>query len=208
MSATTQKSLFDSRKVLQLNKGWVAINTITLRDAMKLVCREYNDGTPAARIIDIETYQALDWSDWSKLRPKGSEFICSADMNFRIPEVIVLTSYDKIPKIPDKFSRRELLIRDNYECQYCGIGLTRETYTMDHIHPQCYGGKNTWENTVIACFKCNVKKGNKTLAEAGLKLRSIPAKPKRRFRNLDLSHKIDSWQAFLGEMYWNMPLQH
>jgi 5-methylcytosine-specific restriction endonuclease McrA len=45
---------------------------------------------------------------------------------------------------------------------------------MDHVLAASRGGKWEWENLVTACSSCNVKKGNKTLEEARMKLMKSP----------------------------------
>jgi 5-methylcytosine-specific restriction endonuclease McrA len=65
-------------------------------------------------------------------------------------------------------------MRDFYECQYCA---SKESLTIDHVVPKSKGGKDTWENLVTACQKCNSRKGNRTPDEADMKLRKIPKQP-------------------------------
>lgn len=67
------------------------------------------------------------------------------------------------------YSRANLLFRDNMQCQYCSKALTKATATVDHVVPRSKGGKDTWENTVIACLSCNQRKGDKTLQQAGMR---------------------------------------
>ena len=67
--------------------------------------------------------------------------------------------------------------RDNYRCQYCGAKCTIDELTYDHVVPRSAGGKTTWENIVSACYTCNRRKANRTPAQAGMALRSTPARP-------------------------------
>ncbi len=94
---------------------------------------------------------------------------------FHVPEYIRLTiaSGERLWKIPP-VNRRELLRRDHHCCQYCG---SRKKLTIDHVIPVSKGGKNTWDNLVIACESCNQKKANRTPSQAGMKLRSQPKTP-------------------------------
>lgn len=80
------------------------------------------------------------------------------------------------------YNKRAVFVRDEYKCQYCGKKLKpsgpQETKaTLDHVFPRSRGGKNTWENTVCACFECNGKKGDRTPSEAGMTLLKKPIKP-------------------------------
>ena len=77
--------------------------------------------------------------------------------------------------------------------------------TIDHIIPRSRGGKSNWINCVLACNKCNAKKGSNLLSEIGLSLMRKPFKPK--FNMLDVDVKIKSWEHFLGEAYWNVELK-
>lgn len=92
-----------------------------------------------------------------------------------LPTVIRLRTYVKIPFKEISLSRRNLLHRDNYTCQYCGI--RRHDLTIDHIVPRSRGGFDSWDNVVAACLKCNVKKGDRTPKEAGLQLKVVPRRP-------------------------------
>jgi Restriction endonuclease len=91
------------------------------------------------------------------------------------PTVIRLRHYVKIPYKEISLSRRNILHRDNYTCQYCGI--KRHDLTIDHIIPRSRGGVDAWDNVTAACLKCNVKKGDRTPKEAGMGLRAQPRRP-------------------------------
>lgn len=194
--------LCDSKKVLVLNKSWSPLRTVTLRTAIGMLHSEDNE--PKAKIIDPESYQTMTWSDWSKLKVKATdEVIRSANAVFRIPEVILLTTYDKVPMPKVHFSRRTMFKRDEHKCQYCS---SREDLTIDHIIPRAQGGKTTWENCVAACYKCNAKKADKTPKQAGMKLLKQPERPNWRLFKCDLKHRVKSWEMFIGDAYWNIEL--
>ena len=100
---------------------------------------------------------------------------------FRIPEplVIRLIYYVKIPRrMSLPVTRRTVLARDHYTCQYCGIIPPKQKLTLDHVHPRSRGGKTSWENVVTACEKCNGRKGNRTPVEANMKLFTEPKRPR------------------------------
>jgi 5-methylcytosine-specific restriction endonuclease McrA len=97
-----------------------------------------------------------------------------------LPSVIVLKSYcgPKSGSMP-ALTRRNLFIRDRFECQYCGGRFNPSSLTYDHVHPRKLGGKTTWLNTVTACGPCNNRKGSRLLKEIhDMKLRSTPRVPK------------------------------
>jgi 5-methylcytosine-specific restriction endonuclease McrA len=92
-----------------------------------------------------------------------------------LPTVIRLRSYVKIPYKEISLSRRNILHRDNYICQYCGV--KQHDLTIDHIIPRSRGGLDSWDNVVAACLKCNVKKGDRTPKESGMPLSCVPRRP-------------------------------
>ena len=92
-----------------------------------------------------------------------------------LPTVIRLRSYVKIPYKEISLSRRNILHRDNYTCQYCGD--KRHDLTIDHIIPRSRGGLDSWDNVAAACLRCNVKKGDRTPKEAGMPLNCNPRRP-------------------------------
>ncbi len=100
--------------------------------------------------------------------------IRSSSSQYPQPTIIRLADYRYFPKTID-LTRRNLLRRDGMRCQYCGKSNVQ--LTLDHILPRSRGGKEEWENLVVACITCNNKKGNRTPEEAGMKLLSKPKKP-------------------------------
>ncbi|WVZ04959.1 hypothetical protein V8G54_018305 [Vigna mungo] len=101
--------------------------------------------------------------------PSGSFYIPAV---LRVPHLLQVV---KRRIIKNNLSRKNILFRDNYTCQYCS---SRDNLTIDHVVPAALGGEWTWENLVTACAKCNSKKGKKTLEEAKMKLIKVPKAPK------------------------------
>jgi 5-methylcytosine-specific restriction endonuclease McrA len=190
------------RRVLVLNKLWTVVNVCTLDRAISLVYAE------KARIVDpFEQFAIYTWDDWSKLRLKdGEDILHSQRAAFRIPEVILLSDYDRMPNRRVKFSRREIYRRDNYKCQYCGHLVGAEG-SIDHIIPSSQGGPTTWTNCVLACTTCNRKKDNRTPKQAHMKLLSTPMKPKFSYKT-DRKFIPKSWEHFISEAYWEVELQN
>ncbi|MFQ5641662.1 MAG: HNH endonuclease [bacterium] len=98
----------------------------------------------------------------------------SPSIEFPVPAVIRLVSYVHIPYRKKAYSKKHLLLRDNYTCQYCGKTENPNELTLDHILPQSRGGKSVWENLVTSCQKCNTCKGDRTPKEAGMKILNKP----------------------------------
>jgi len=95
----------------------------------------------------------------------------------RVPAVVRLRKLFRRTPQPVKFSRVNIYARDHYRCQYCGDACGIDALTYDHVLPRSKGGKTTWENIVSACYACNRRKANRTPAEAGMKLLSVPKRP-------------------------------
>lgn len=96
-----------------------------------------------------------------------------------VPSVIRLVAYVRLPHhMALPVSRRTILARDNFTCQYCGDTPGRAQLTIDHVLPTSRGGPNDWDNVVTACLACNQRKGNRTPEEAGMPLLAKPSRPR------------------------------
>jgi 5-methylcytosine-specific restriction endonuclease McrA len=102
--------------------------------------------------------------------------IRSSHDSFRLPKILRLFSLHQAKKHV-KFCRFNVLHRDDFKCQYCLGKFSLKDLTLDHVIPTSRGGKNTWDNVVTACSKCNGKKGNRLPKEAGMKLHKVPKRP-------------------------------
>lgn len=100
----------------------------------------------------------------------------SPSLTIMLPTVIRTAHYARRPYWHRvSFSKKNVFRRDNYTCQYCG--QTGRNLTVDHVIPKSRGGRTAWENVVVACKRCNLRKGNRTLSESGLKLLRAPREP-------------------------------
>jgi 5-methylcytosine-specific restriction endonuclease McrA len=88
-----------------------------------------------------------------------------------VPSVIRLVEFKYIPLRMQLVSKKNIYLRDDHTCQYCGVKKHGSELTLDHIMPRSRGGKNTWENLVTACKPCNGRKDDRTPEEAGMVLR-------------------------------------
>lgn len=189
------------RPTLVLNQNWQAVN---IRPVMRAIVKVFSGN---AKVVDPETYATFDWNEWSKLRPTDGDFtINCVGGEIRVPEIITLKGYSKIPSRVVSFSRRNLYLRDKYTCQYCGVKLQSSEITIDHITPKARGGQTTWENCVVACVGCNHKKADKIPRDVGMKLLSKPGKP-RWSPAFQCKLRIPSWEKFVSAMYWNVELE-
>jgi len=148
------------------------------------------DWQEAIRYMVLEKVEVLEWHE--------DRIVRSANWSTPVPAVIMLREYQK-PKNTMRLSKRNVFLRDQYECQYCGAEVTEATATLDHVHPVSQGGRTTWENSTTACKPCNYRKG----AHVGkFKPKMAPYKPhfwdlveKRRKRGFHFGHP--SWANYL-----------
>lgn len=104
----------------------------------------------------------------------GATQVHSARQSVRVPSVIRLLEYRRIPHQTRALSRKNILMRDRYTCQYCHKTLPSNELTLDHVIPRSRAGETTWENLVACCHHCNNRKGNRTPDEAGMRLARAP----------------------------------
>ncbi len=94
--------------------------------------------------------------------------------NFPYPSIIRLSKYVSLPFKTVVLNRKNLMLRDNHTCQYCG---KKDQLTIDHVIPRSRGGKDTWQNMIVACHRCNHLKGHELLENTELKLLAKPTVP-------------------------------
>ena len=122
--------------------------------------------------------------------------IHSVSIEIPYPSVIRINQYVRKPYQKVSLNRRNVIKRDRHTCQYCG--KNHQAMTIDHVIPKSLGGKDTWENLVCACMRCNSKKGDQTPERAGMKLIRQPRKPSHLFYLQHLAgtaHK--TWNEYL-----------
>ncbi|MFQ5947942.1 MAG: HNH endonuclease [Acidimicrobiia bacterium] len=140
-------------QALVLNATFEPLSVVPTRRAVVLVVREKAEMVEATGRV------------WNSER-----------MAIEVPSVIRLRRFVKVPyRRRVALNRRAVLGRDRHQCQYCG----RPAENLDHVVPRSRGGSHTWENVVAACRRCNARKGNRTLAEAGMRLLRSPRAPRR-----------------------------
>jgi 5-methylcytosine-specific restriction endonuclease McrA len=103
------------------------------------------------------------------------QMIRSVSVAIPLPSVVRLGFFIQVPHKRILLTRKNVIKRDGHRCQYCGDA--HSSMTVDHVVPRIYGGKDTWDNLVCACIKCNNNKGNRTPEQAGFKLLRQPRRP-------------------------------
>jgi 5-methylcytosine-specific restriction endonuclease McrA len=192
-----------SLPTLILNSSWQPISVASVRHAIVKVT------SGLASILEPEFNNLHDIESWMELIvPENQEGIALPhDGQMRIPEIIVLKNYNRFPRRDVKLTRRNLLVRDGFRCQYTGRIVSASEATIDHVFPASRGGKLTWENAVISCIEANRRKADRTPEEAGMKLLRSPRKPEwspiySRFSRLTSASKVpQSWRNFISEKW-------
>ena len=194
--------------VLVLNRHYQPIHVTNVRRAFSLLY------LGVARVVDPQ-FKTFDFESWAQLSAEvGGEHdvIHTVSRAIRVPRVIVLQLYDRIPRTKVRFSRHNIYMRDGNTCQYCGRELPRVDLNLDHVVPRAQGGRTTWENVVCCCIDCNLSKGARTPDQAGMKLLTKPARPRwtPTFRTNGGKVRYREWLPFLGvadASYWNVELK-
>lgn len=192
-------------KVLVLNRSYFPVHVTSVRRA---VCLLYQG---IAKAVDHQ-YRTFDFNSWSDLSSAlHDDTISLVDRVIRVPRVILLVAYDRVPKRQVRFSRFNVFARDNNACQYCGEKLPRSELNLDHVVPRSQGGLSTWENMVCSCFTCNRVKGGRLPEEAGMRLIRKPFRPEwTPFMLETFSFKrYHEWRPYLNMVdaaYWNTEL--
>lgn len=199
-------------RVLVLNRFYAAIRVVHAKRAFSLLFRDL------AEVIQVDdgVYSTYDFDSWQEIstlqrefEPEQQDWIKTVRAEIAVPRIIRLFRYDRLPIQHVKLNRRNLFARDKNACQYCGSLFPTSDLTLDHVHPRAQGGRDSWENLVCACVRCNARKGGRTPDQARMKLIREPVRPRRhpmisvRLRNA----KYASWKAFLDEAYWSVELK-
>jgi 5-methylcytosine-specific restriction endonuclease McrA len=195
------------RQVLVLNRLWQAINVCTVRRAFTLLCAGHAQVVYSNERNSFFTHDFESWRDFSSREP-NEEMVHTISFKIRVPKVIVLLLFDRMPRKEVKFTRHNIFERDKNTCQYCGKVFERRDLNLDHVLPRDKGGATTWENIVCSCIACNTRKGNRLPHEAGMHLIRKPARPKwRPFVHITFDTQLhESWRHFIDLAYWNVEL--
>jgi 5-methylcytosine-specific restriction endonuclease McrA len=190
-------------KVLVLNRSYLPVHITVVRRALSLLYQG------VARAVD-EQYRTFDFDSWADLAA-DEDTIGLVNRAIRVPRVILLQGYDRVPRRYVRFSRFNIYSRDQNRCQYCGKQFPRAELNLDHVVPRSKGGTSIWENVVCSCHRCNRLKGGRTPSEAGMRLIRQPRRPQwTPFMTETYSlRRYKEWMPFLSAVdaaYWNTEL--
>ncbi|OQX94996.1 HNH endonuclease [candidate division KSB1 bacterium 4572_119] len=147
-------------------------------------------------ITNVKKAFLLIYLGKAEIVEKNCEFIRSVNDKFPLPSIVRLTRYIHVPRKQIMLTRKNIIKRDGHQCQYCGKRTI--PLTIDHVIPRVRGGKDTWENLVCACIKCNNKKGDRSPEQASMKLMRPPKRPNHIFFIRYSAGTIDHrWKPYL-----------
>jgi len=193
-----------SSAVLVLNRSFQPVHVTTAKRALGLLY------AGVVRAIDRE-FQTFDFESWASLgAAAGSELVRTPTRVIAVPRVVVLQMFDRVPRVKVRFSRLNIYARDDDTCQYCGQRRPRHGLNLDHVVPRSQGGRTTWENVVCCCYECNLRKGGRTPAQAGMQLERAPVRPIWSFRAPGGNIRYREWLPYLSladASYWNVELE-
>jgi len=146
-------------------------------------------------VVSVRRAIVLLLKEKAELLEAAEQEIRAASYSLPMPLVIRLVYYVRVPhrlKIP--LTRRTIMMRDSYTCQYCGARPAKAELTIDHVLPKVRGGRTAWENVVCACKPCNLRKGSRTPEEANMRLLAEPERP--RFVALVLLSRASGYEVW------------
>lgn len=179
--------------VLVLNRLYQPVRITRARRALMLLY------VGAARAIEAE--ETYDFDAWARLQPKNcNDWIGTTAGPLRIPRLLLLARYSRVPGTTLRLSRRNVYLRDDYTCQYCGKRLSSQELNLDHVTPRAHGGNASWENLVTSCRPCNFDKGSATPEAAGMRLIRRPTRPSWTVAAAlaSASERYAEWEPFLA----------
>lgn len=183
--------------VLVLNKNWQAINVTTPANALSMMFAQTAMG------LDVKSEEYMvpcNWDNWMLLSiEETDQSVNTPRGKIKLPKIIIATNFDKVPLRKLRFSLKNLWSRDQSKCQYTGKPLSNRNGNIDHIIPKSRGGKTTWTNCVLCHKDVNSRKGDKTPAEAGLRLLTVPKEPFQLPSTVCIKNplNIKEWNTFL-----------
>lgn len=186
------------KECLLLNADYSPLTIVPWQRAMVWFFRNQDQINFGVEIIDF-------YSD---------DIIHGVNKSYYIPSIAKTKKFFRIDGQDIKFSRKNIFIRDDYTCQYCGKKFIHNELTYDHAVPKSkwdysFGSPTVWCNIVTCCLPCNRKKGGRTPKEANMPLRTLPLKPKKNPKYLPLAMKLailknaipGEWKSYIPQSY-------
>ncbi len=182
-----------SAPVLVLNRSYSPVRVTTARQAFEML---YQGRAWALSRV----FESHDFEQWSSLEPADDdEHVGTPSGRLLVPRLVLLATFNRVPQAPVRLSRRNVFLRDGYQCQYCGRRPPVRDLNLDHVTPRSRGGRSTWDNLVTSCRECNLKKGRALPHECGMVLSSRPVRPRWSAAvQLEAApRRFEEWEPFL-----------
>lgn len=187
--------------VLVLNRHYAPVHVTSAKRAFIL----FYKGDAEAIHLQNEKIVSFNFEAWVEHSIAGpseddDDWVATVASRLRVPRIVRLLEYAHLPIARVNFSRKNVLARDEYRCQYCSARASGRELTLDHVIPRSRGGKHCWTNVVACCNRCNDRKGRMTPREAGMHLLREPVAPKR---SPELKRKLEErkyriWRTFIN----------
>lgn len=193
------KTVINKTVVLVLNRHWQAVNNTTPAEAFSSMM---TDSATGLDVQKMDWMVPVKWLHWVSLPVREGDFsVGTVEGVIRVPTIIVLSNFDRVPLKRPSFSLRGLWLRDGGRCQYTGRELEKGECNIDHVVPQSRGGETSWENCVLSDRVVNNRKAARTPQEAGLRLLREPFRPATVpvTQLLENQYEISDWEVFLGK---------
>ncbi len=143
----------------------------------------------AITYLYMDRVTVLEWyDDW---------MVRSERWETRVPAVVMFKKFIKRKTSP-RFSKYNVLLRDRFQCQYCGVSVSRDTASMDHVIPVSRGGSTSWQNIVTSCMPCNTRKGSKLIQPARKPQQPSYYELANARKQLGFEPRHPSWQDYLS----------
>ena len=188
-------------RTLVLNRLWQPVNIIGIERAFSLLLQDHAQ----AIYTSDGSFRMMNSSAWLNLSSaedsqNNESYVQTVRLRIRVPKVLLLRKYDKLPAQEVKLTRDNLFDRDDHRCQYCGVRFDSSDLNMDHVIPRDKGGRTSWENIVTSCIKCNSRKANRLPHQANMHLIRKPERPRwRPFVSTLIGQSYDTdWDHFIN----------
>jgi 5-methylcytosine-specific restriction endonuclease McrA len=166
-----------------------------------------NSSYEPLKVITWQRAVTLLWLGKVEVVREYDGFVRAISFKIRMPAVVRLLRFIRRKRPQVSFSRRNLFLRDDAHCQYCGSKRDTSDLTYDHVVPRSQGGRTEWTNIVTCCVDCNRRKGGRTPEQAGIRLLRAPRRPEHLPGVLTITIALntapEAWRDFL---YWNVRL--
>lgn len=191
-------------QVLVLNGLYLPIRVVSAKKAVIMLHKD------KAEVITVQedSYLNFSFDTWIERSNNGGidsldivEYIRTPSLRIAVPRVVRLYNYRDYQHVDVQFNRKNVFVRDDHTCQYCGEQKPESSLSIDHVIPRSKNGASTWTNVVTSCKECNVRKGGRLLEETDMSLLQKPTVPSHNpvVKKRANQRKYQVWQSFIED---------